>query len=116
MVKTPTVASYLAAQPASHRTVLAKVRAVIRAALPDAEEAISYAIPTYKVDGAAVLYFAGWKKHYAVYPVSAAIKAKLGDALAPYLAPKDTLHMSYDAPVPARLITRVAKLRRKEIA
>lgn len=111
---TPTVADYLAKQPDEARASLRKVRAAIRRALPRAEETISYQIPCYKVAGAYVVYFAGWKQHYALYPVSATVRAALADALAPYAMSKGTVRFPYSEPVPVRLIARLAGLLAKE--
>jgi len=66
-----TVDHYLATQPESARPVLERVRTAIRKAAPKAEESISYKIPTYELNGSPLIYFAGWKKHYSLYPVSA---------------------------------------------
>jgi uncharacterized protein YdhG (YjbR/CyaY superfamily) len=110
------VDDYLATQPPPVRTVLERMRGAIRRALPAAEEAISYQIPAYKVDGAVALYFAGWKEHVSLYPVSAAMIATLGDEIAPYVASKGTLRFPLSAPVPLRLIGRIAKLRAAETA
>ncbi len=67
MAKTayPSVDAYLAVQPEPARAALALVRQAIRRAIPSAEECISYQIPAYKINGRAVLYFAGWKKHFS---------------------------------------------------
>jgi len=111
-----TVDEYLATQPPAVRAVLERVRGAIRRALPKAEEAISYQIPAYKVDGAVALYFAGWKEHVAIYPVSAAMIAAFGDELAPYVASKGTLRFPLSSPVPLRLIGRIAKVRAAETA
>ena len=109
-----TVAEYVAAQPAPARRVLARVRAAIRKALPGASEGISYQIPVYKIDGAMVLYFAGFQRHYAIYPATAGVVRAFGEELTGYLHSKATLRFPYDEPVPTRLITRVAKLRAAE--
>ena len=108
------VDEYLATQPAAVRAVLERVRGAIRRALPKAEEAISYQIPAYKVDGAVALYFAGWKEHVSLYPVSAAMIAAFADEIAPYVASKGTLRFPLSSPVPLRLIGRIAKLRAEE--
>lgn len=63
-----TVAAYVAAQPLASRRVLRLVRTAIRGALPGAEESISYRIPTYKMRGKPVMYFAGWARHYFALP------------------------------------------------
>ncbi len=60
------VDDYIAWQPASAQTVLQRVRAAIRRAVPQAEEVISYNMPAYKLHGEVVICFAGWKNHYAL--------------------------------------------------
>src|SRR5262249_3675705 len=64
------VDDYIRAQPPKQRRALERVRRAIRKALPGAEEAISYRIPTFKVNGRMVLYCAAWKAHYSLYPSS----------------------------------------------
>jgi uncharacterized protein YdhG (YjbR/CyaY superfamily) len=103
MPKVTTVEGYLAAQPESVRARLIQLRAVLRKALPRAVEGISYQIPVYKVDGAMVLYFAGFKGHYSVYPVSRGVLAELGAQLEPYLHGRATLRFSLTSPVPAEI-------------
>ena len=105
------VTEYLAAQPADHRAVLKQVRAVIRKALPRAEEAISYGMPVYKVDGRVALYFAGFKNHYAIYPATGALLEAMGDVLRDRIRSKASIHFTYEEKVPVKLITRIAKVR-----
>ena len=62
------VDEYIASQPEGVRRILEQVRSVIRKALPQAVEAISYQMPTYKLPAGPVLYFAGWKQHYSFVP------------------------------------------------
>ena len=114
--KIETVANYLAAQPPAARRVLRQVRAAIRKALPGAEEGISYQIPVYKLNGRMVLYFAGFKAHYSVYPATARVVSTLKRELAKRLHSKGTIRFSYDEPVPTALIARIAKLRAVEIS
>jgi uncharacterized protein YdhG (YjbR/CyaY superfamily) len=96
--------------------VLEKVRASLRKALPGAEEVISYKIPAYRLHGRIVVYFAGWKQHYALYPVTAPLIAAFKDELAPYeLSHKGTVRFPLDAPVPVVLIARIAKYRAQEM-
>jgi uncharacterized protein YdhG (YjbR/CyaY superfamily) len=110
------VDEYLAAQPAAARPVLRKVRAAIRKALPAAEEVISYQIPAYRMPGETLIYFAGWKEHYSLYPATAAVLAAMQDEIAPYVVSKGTIRFPLAQAVPAKLIERVAKLRAKEAA
>jgi len=78
------VDDYIAAQPVAAQPVLARVRRTIRQALPGAEEVISYSIAAYKRHGRIVIYFAGWKHHYSLYPANAALVAAFKKELAPY--------------------------------
>lgn len=71
------VGAYIAAQPLPARSVLRRVRAAIRKALPGATEGISYRIPAYKLGGRMVLYFASFRHHYSIYPATARVKTAL---------------------------------------
>ena len=78
------VDEYIASQPEAVQGVLERVRSTIRKAVPGAEEVISYQIPAYKLHGGPVLYFAGWKQHYSLYPATDRLVAAFKDDLAPY--------------------------------
>ena len=108
------VDDYLAAQPAATRAALERVRATIRKALPSATEGISYQIPVYKLNGAMVLYFAGYERHYAVYPATPRLIRELEGELEGLLHNKATIRFPLPGSVPARLIARIAKLRAAE--
>ncbi len=118
MVKTDfkSVDEYIASQPEAAQSVLERVRSTIRKAVPGAEEMISYKMPTYKLHGRPVLYFAGWKQHYSLYPATGHIVAALKDDLAPYEVRKGTIRFPLSEPVPVKLVERIAKLRAKEVA
>lgn len=111
-----TVDDYIAAQPPAVQRVLELLRETIRKAVPSAEESISYRIPTYKLGGEPVLYFAAWKKHYSLYPASGRLLAAFEKDLAPYEVNKSTIRFSFEEPVPVKLIGRIAKFRAKEAA
>lgn len=104
------VDAYIGKQPAEAQPVLQRVRRIIRRALPGAEEAIGYGIPVYRLDGRYVVYFAGWKRHWSLYPVTEAAREALGDALAPYEVSKGTVRFPLGDPVPARLVERIVRL------
>jgi len=108
------VDEYLSTLPAEVQAVLGRVRGAIRKALPDAEEHISYQIPAYKLDGKTALYFAGWKEHFSLYPVGAALVAAFGDELVPFAVSKGTIRFPLSQPVPVKLIERIAKFRGEE--
>jgi uncharacterized protein YdhG (YjbR/CyaY superfamily)/predicted RNase H-like HicB family nuclease len=107
--KFETVDDYLAAQPDSIREILQTVRGAIRKALPQADEAISYQIPAYKVGGRVVVYFAGWREHFSLYPVTEPVRTRFKSELARYEVSKGTVRFPLSEPVPARLIARIAK-------
>ncbi len=109
------VDEYIASQPERVQDILEGVRSAIRHALPEAEEVISYKIPTYKLHGRAVLYFAGWKQHYSLYPVGETLVAAFRDELAAYKINKGTIRFPLSQRVPVKLIERIAKFRAKEV-
>jgi len=108
------VDEYMAAHPPDVQAVLQRVRRAIRKAVPGAEEAISYQIPTVELHGTYVVYFAGWKKHYSIYPASRALVAAFKDELSPYEVNKGTIRFPLDQPVPVRLIADIAKFLARE--
>jgi len=110
------VDEYIGSQPEAAQDVLKRVRRVIRKAVPAAEEWISYKIPTYKLRGVPVLYFAGWKRHYSLYPVTSPVVAAFQDDLAPYAISKGTVRFPLSQPVPVKLIEGIARFRAKEVA
>ena len=111
-----TVEAYIAAQSPRARAALEQVRAAIRKALPKAREVISYKIPAYKTGDRTVVYFAGWKNHYALYPFGERVVKAFRKELAPYKVAGSTIRFPMSAPVPARLIARLAKFRANDIA
>src|ERR1700680_550886 len=110
------VDEYIAAQPEDVQVILERVRRAIRRAVPGADELISYQIPTYTLHGGRVLYFAGWKQHYSLYPASDELVETFKAELAPYAVEKGTIRFPYSQPVPVKLIERIAKFRAKEAA
>jgi uncharacterized protein YdhG (YjbR/CyaY superfamily) len=111
-----TVREYIARQPEAAQAILERVRKAIRKALPGSEEVISYRMPAYRLHGEVVLYFAGWKKHYSLYPADEQIIAAFEDDLAPYEVDKGTIRFPLAEPVPVKLIEGIAKLRAREVA
>ena len=110
-----TIDDYLAEFPRDARSVLERVRRIIRRAVPGAEESISYRIPTFKLHGRPVIYFAGYKGHYSIYPSTARVVAALGEQLAGRQASKATIRFSFTEDVPAKLIEGIAKVRAEEV-
>jgi uncharacterized protein YdhG (YjbR/CyaY superfamily) len=110
------VDEYILSQPEAVRGVLERVRSAIRKALPGAEEGISYQIPAYRLHGGLVLFFAGFKQHYSLYPASDGLVAAFGEDLASRRVSKGTIRFPLSEPVPVKLIERIAKFRAKEAA
>jgi uncharacterized protein YdhG (YjbR/CyaY superfamily) len=111
-----TIDDYIALQPPATRTALERVRQAIHRAVPDAEECISYKIPAYRLKGRILLYFAGWKEHYSIYPASDAMVKSFDGQLDTYRVSKGTLRFPLSEPVPVKLIARIVKFRAQEIA
>ena len=118
MAKAPfkSVDDYIDAQPPATRTALERVRSIIRQVLPDAEEVISYNIPAYNQNGERVIFFAGFKEHFSLYPVKADIVAALKDELARYPKSTGTVRFPLSEPVPEKLIARIVKFRAQQAA
>ena len=110
------VDDYIATHPPEVQATLQRVRSAIRKAVPGAEEAISYQIPTYKRHGTYVVYFAGWRQHFSLYPAGARLVAAFRRELAPYEVNKGTIRFPLAEPVPIQLIQRIAKFLAKEAA
>lgn len=110
-----TVEEYIATHPEPVKAVLGRVRSAIRKAVPDATEGISYQIPAYKLPEGPVIYFAGWKQHYSLYPVTAGLVAAFKDDLAPYIISKGTIRLPLSEPIPVKPIERLARFRADEV-
>ena len=111
-----TVDEYIATFGDGVQEVLRTIRRTIQDAVPDAEEVISYQIPAYKLRGVRVIYFAGWKEHYSLYPVSDRLVKSFKAELPPFEVKKDTVRFPLSKPVPVKLIEHIAKVRAKEAA
>ena len=103
-----TIDEYIAGFPAAVQSRLQALRETIGKAAPKATEAISYQIPTFKLDGRYLIYFAGWKAHIAVYPIPAGDEA-FAKEIEPYRAAKGSLHFPHDKPLPLALVRKVVK-------
>jgi uncharacterized protein YdhG (YjbR/CyaY superfamily) len=103
-----TIDEYIAGFPEAVRSRLARLRETIGKAAPKATEAISYQIPTFRLDGKYLIYFAGWKDHTAVYPIPAGDEA-FAREIEPYRAAKGSLHFPHDKPLPLALVRKAVK-------
>lgn len=102
-----TIDAYISAQSESVQPLLQQVRNTLRAALPDAQERISWRMPTYW-DKHNIIHFAAFKKHIGVYPGEKAME-NFRDRLADYKTSKGAVQFPYDRPLPLELIAEIAK-------
>src|SRR5262245_17589423 len=105
------VREYLANLAPPARRHLLKVREAVRAAAPGAVDAFSYKIPAIRKDGRIVVWYAGWKKHSSLYPITLSMQTSFAAAIERYETSKGTIRFPHDAPPPASLIKRLVKAR-----
>lgn len=110
--KPTTIDEYIAGSPANVRTTLEVLRRVIREAAPGAEEAISYGMPTFKLNGNLV-HFAVQKHHIGFYPAPSGIEA-FQDELAAYKTSKGAIQFPLEEPVPYDLVRKIVEFRVRE--
>lgn len=106
---------YIAGFPADVQKILQKIRATIQKAAPEATEAISYQIPTFRLNGKNLIHFAAFKKHIGLYPAPRGVD-EFEPELSSYDGGKGTLQFPLDKPIPFDLITRIVKFRTKKLA
>jgi uncharacterized protein YdhG (YjbR/CyaY superfamily) len=101
---------YIAGFPAETQKVLEELRALIKAVAPDATETISYAIPTFDLNGRHLVFFAGYEKHIGFYPLPSGLEA-FEEELKPYKRGKGSVQFALGQPLPGDLIRRIVELR-----
>lgn len=104
-----TMDEYIAAFPKEVQDILENMRGTIRESAPQAAEAISYGIPTFKLNGNLV-HFAAYKNHIGFYPASSAIVA-FKKELSPYKQAKGTVQFPIDQPIPFDLVKKIVRYR-----
>lgn len=90
-----------------------EMRALLRVAAPDAVETISYAVPTFDLNGRHLVHFAGYERHVGFYPGASGIAA-FEDELGAYRKAKGSVQFPLGRPLPAELIRRMVEFRVEE--
>jgi len=116
MAAPKTVDQYMATLPDRSRLALEKLRETIKAAAPEATEAISYQMPAFKDHGRILVYYAAFTDHYSLFPASGAIIEDLSDELTPYFTGKGTIRFELGTRLPIRLVKKIVKARLAENA
>jgi uncharacterized protein YdhG (YjbR/CyaY superfamily) len=116
VAKYESVDEYIAGLPDDRRAVMEQLRTTIRAAAPDATEAISYNMPAFRLDGRFFVSYEAFKQHYSLFPWTDEMVEELGDEVKPYAVGKGTLRFPADEPIPLGLVTRIIEIRSREVA
>jgi uncharacterized protein YdhG (YjbR/CyaY superfamily) len=104
---------YIAGFPAETAKVLAELRALIKSTAPDATETISYAIPTFDLNGRHLVHFAGYARHVGFYPIPTGVEA-FREQLKPYKQGRGSVQFPLGRPLPTDLIRRIVEFRVRE--
>jgi uncharacterized protein YdhG (YjbR/CyaY superfamily) len=120
MVKTLTdagrVRAYIGAQPPKTRQAMRKLAAAIRSGLPKkVEHAFSYRIPAFRVNGKIVVWYAAFRRHTSMFPMTAAVRRANAKALEGYYVSTGTVRFPLDKPIPVTLVRKLAKARMTEM-
>lgn len=101
---------YIVSFPIEKQEILKKIRATIKKIIPKGEETISYAIPTFKLNGKNLVHFAAFKNHIGFYATPSG-HAEFKEALSKYKQGKGSVQFPFDQPIPYDLIKRIVKFK-----
>jgi uncharacterized protein YdhG (YjbR/CyaY superfamily) len=113
--KSGTVDEYVASLPKNVRDILGELRRVVRESAPQAEETMSYGMPTFDLDGRHLVFFAAWKKHVGFYPVNSSVAEKFKNELAPFKLARGSVQFPLGTPIPFDLVGEIVKFRVREV-
>jgi uncharacterized protein YdhG (YjbR/CyaY superfamily) len=107
-----TIDEYVNKFPKNVQAILEKMRTTIKKAAPEAEETISYKMPTFKLKGSVLVYFAAFRRHIGLFPPA---PREFKNEISKYEGPKGNLKFPTDEPIPYDLVTRIVLFRKKAI-
>ena len=108
-IKATTIDEYLAGVSKEQRAALEKLRKTIQAAVPEAEECISYGLAAFRLNGRPLVAFGATANHCAFFPMDSTTVAAFKDQLGGYDTSKGTIRFSPDEPLPAALVRKIVK-------
>jgi len=111
MGKPGSVEEYLAALPEDQRAALERLRSTVKAAAPEATEAIAWQMPAFKHRGRTLVGYAAFKDHCSFFPMSGAVMERFEDELEPFRTSKGTIRFTVDRPLPKALVRKLVKAR-----
>jgi uncharacterized protein YdhG (YjbR/CyaY superfamily) len=104
---------YIAESPPEAQRALAELRALIKASAPGATETISYAIPTFDLNGRHLVHFAAFAKHIGFYPTGSGVEG-FKEEIRPYRSGKGSVQFPLGQPLPTDLIRRIVEFKVEE--
>ena len=108
-----TIDEYIETFPKDVQGILQRIRLTIRKAAPEAVETISYQMPTFKLNGKGLVYFAAYENHIGFYPIPSGMKA-FEKELSPYKQGKGSVQFPIEKPIPYDLVRKIVVFRAKE--
>jgi uncharacterized protein YdhG (YjbR/CyaY superfamily) len=110
-----TIDQYIEGSPEAVRPILQKMRKAIREAAPEATEAISYRMPTFRLNGGNLVHFAAYENHIGFYPTPSGIQA-FEQELSLYRWAKGSVQFPLNKPIPFDLVKRIVVFRVQEVS